>query len=753
MPAFLCSNEETNSANTASGGLLFFANSGYPIEYSFSTEKARSLYGLRRDRAVNVMNTVLSLFTSHYFFIFLKVKDERKCRLSLDSERLREEQDLALLKEYYGSSAGSKDELTEKNELCNTEEWEGYISGSAPLSEEPFFLTRSKQMLLFGGCSYNTAVAVDKWLLDNELVKYRSGAWRLGKKKSNGREFGSYREFALTEKFWEFIREVELTLPNEEQLLCTRGFFFNAIKLINKYGDKSETVNSYITETDPVKKEAIAREIFADRVKKPLGRIDYDYYTELTDSVETYHPVFKSSFTKGPSLRYFHPLASTRNEKNDAHERKDMLENLAGMYFYSLQHGGKKSIYKHVRKFTFESRKEALVAESSETVEGTDNVILLQSDGVVFIDENVGEMFGVTGGETEDDSESSDVSAEPAAFAHSNDFVVSEKARNAIQRTIKNSYDSGVFHYRQYDVNASIYRLSYNLGNMTTLGHERDFYVMFAEKLGVREGLNPKAVRYITKKMLMPIYMKPGSLIFKARAYGDVVRRAKGKLHAGEKLTHWFMYRYACENELERSRVLDARCLSVLLGEDILSEESLVSAYRRVRSTLEDMFNLNKLFGKYIFTLESFVMLEMLKDIQDNHPEIMAVPVFDALYMTTPHEDDYLTDEELNKLYDKAVSKVTKEFFAHGKLARYLKNAPVSGRSAEEAERIAAEYEERMSKLTRKRGAAPAEDTTLSVSDVYAHNREVAKGKAAAVGKLIAAYREKAEAVKTAEAA
>lgn len=175
----------------------------------------------------------------------------------------------------------------------------------------------------------------------------------------------------------------------------------------------------------------------------------------------------------------------------------------------------------------------------------------------------------------------------------------------------------------EFDVNASIYRLSYNLGHGKPLSHDIDLYQMIYEACGWDKPWNKK-VRTMFKDLLMPAYMKECALKYRTYLYE---RRQRY---------------YASCSKTDKEFVNQCEQIEAFFG------DKLDNIFERVRIALHKVLNLKSFCQAEIFIYESNLHLIMLTKFKNMG--IIASNVYDGFYMPK----GVLTQAEFEKIYDEA---------------------------------------------------------------------------------------------------
>ena len=186
--------------------------------------------------------------------------------------------------------------------------------------------------------------------------------------------------------------------------------------------------------------------------------------------------------------------------------------------------------------------------------------------------------------------------------------------------------------FEEFDTNASIYRLSYALGNKKLLSHDIDVYEMIYNDCNFSIPWS-KDVRNIFKQLLMPIYMREWSIAFKCLMY--------------DKWSRWTTFYFeSTKKEYEFYKQF----------EDLL-HLPLREILDRVCAAMHRAFNLDKFYMAQIFIHESNLHILMLKKFFDLG--IKTINVYDGFYFI----NGTMTQELYDKIYDEATMELLNDYF------------------------------------------------------------------------------------------
>lgn len=183
----------------------------------------------------------------------------------------------------------------------------------------------------------------------------------------------------------------------------------------------------------------------------------------------------------------------------------------------------------------------------------------------------------------------------------------------------------------EFDTNASIYRLSYSLGNGCSASHDVDLYELIYKECGFDAEWN-QDLRDKFKQLLMPIYMREWSINFKCLEF--------------KKQSHWKKFISKQTEEVFKFNKYFVDLLKLPL-KDILN--TVCAAMHRV-------FNLDKFYKAEIFIHESNLHILMCKKFKDMG--IQTIDVYDGFYFI----EGTMTKELFNTVYDEATLELLEDY-------------------------------------------------------------------------------------------
>lgn len=208
------------------------------------------------------------------------------------------------------------------------------------------------------------------------------------------------------------------------------------------------------------------------------------------------------------------------------------------------------------------------------------------------------------------------VTKNPEIPGHENDMVRKKMLSNFFN-TDKNIVE--------FDTNASIYRLSYALGNNKLANHTDDIYRLVFNECNFNVYW-AKTFRTNFKELLMPIYMKEGSIEYTCFEY--------------KKQRRW---KYFISKEMEK------RYNFYKYFEDTLQMD-LKDILTTVQKAMHKVFNMDKFYQSNIFIHESNLHILMLKRFKELN--IQTIDVYDGFYFI----EGTMTQELYNEIYDDALN-------------------------------------------------------------------------------------------------
>ena len=183
----------------------------------------------------------------------------------------------------------------------------------------------------------------------------------------------------------------------------------------------------------------------------------------------------------------------------------------------------------------------------------------------------------------------------------------------------------------EIDTNASIYRLSYALGNKKCADSKIDMYKLIFDACNFNLEWT-KEFRYNFKYILMPIYMRESSIKFRSLTYES------------KKDWKWFSSKSE-EKELKFYKYLEQEL-------DMPIYDILVI----IKDAMHKIFNLDKFYRADIFIYESNLHILMLKIFKDMR--IKTINVYDGFYFIR----GTMTPELYNKVYEQATNQLLKNY-------------------------------------------------------------------------------------------
>lgn len=177
----------------------------------------------------------------------------------------------------------------------------------------------------------------------------------------------------------------------------------------------------------------------------------------------------------------------------------------------------------------------------------------------------------------------------------------------------------------EFDTNASIYRLSYALGNKLTAMHTDDMYRKVFEECNF-EGVSwSKEFRKYFKLILMPIYMKESSIAYACNEY----KYKKNWTNLTEIIKKKFeVYKYLINT-------LHMKLFDILM---------------KIKVAMHKVFNLEKFYRANIFIHESNLHIIMIKLF--NSLGIKTLNVYDGFYFIK----GTMNQEKYDIIYDTAIN-------------------------------------------------------------------------------------------------
>ena len=194
---------------------------------------------------------------------------------------------------------------------------------------------------------------------------------------------------------------------------------------------------------------------------------------------------------------------------------------------------------------------------------------------------------------------------------------------------------------QEFDTNASIYRLSYNLGHNKCLPHDVDMYEILYNACGWNKPWSPE-VRKMFKDLIMPIYMKESSLKYRTFIYE---RRQRYLDHCKKSDKDYVV---ACQ-KVEK-----------------YFDDTLLNITEKVRVALHEVLNLKAFCQAEIFIYESNLHILMLEKLKSRG--IIASNVYDGFYVP----EGSITKQEFEDLYDEATRELKKNLKSVKKIKKVV---------------------------------------------------------------------------------
>ena len=179
----------------------------------------------------------------------------------------------------------------------------------------------------------------------------------------------------------------------------------------------------------------------------------------------------------------------------------------------------------------------------------------------------------------------------------------------------------------EFDTNASIYRLSYALGNKECASFDVDIYKLIFDKCKFNIRWSGE-IRKKFKTLLMPIYMRENSIKFRCLNY--------------EKRKYWTWF----ANKKDKEECEFYKYLEEQIGMPIYD------ILMTVKKSMHEIFNLNKFYRANIFIYESNLHILMFKIFKDLG--IKTINVYDGFYFV----EGTMTKELYNAVYKQATEEL-----------------------------------------------------------------------------------------------
>lgn len=187
----------------------------------------------------------------------------------------------------------------------------------------------------------------------------------------------------------------------------------------------------------------------------------------------------------------------------------------------------------------------------------------------------------------------------------------------------------------EYDVNGSIYRLTYNINHDKFLPFSADIYKRILNNCNFKKTW-PKdkhdSFRTAFKQILMPIYMKPYIIGYKASQWEYINKYYAGHPRKYQRLSK-------LEQEFYETYSIFVNALGI----------SVKDFLEAVRSAMYATLNAKSFSGSNIFTIESNLHLLIRKKLLDKG--IKCVNVYDGFYVVKSQ----ISKAEFNKIYNESL--------------------------------------------------------------------------------------------------
>lgn len=216
-----------------------------------------------------------------------------------------------------------------------------------------------------------------------------------------------------------------------------------------------------------------------------------------------------------------------------------------------------------------------------------------------------------------------------------NNYWRSSKARTDMLKSMLNVNMKDI---TEYDVNGSIYRLTYNLNHDKLLPFDTDIYEQIWNNCNFNlswSDKNKEKFRKEFKLILMPIYMKPHSISYTANQWEYIHKYYAGHPRKYQKL-----------NKVDRLMHERFELFTTALNIDVKT------FLETVRNAMYITLNTKTFIKSDIFTLESNLHILIRRKLLDIG--IKCVNVYDGFYVIK----DQLTKLEFSKIYDICVQEL-----------------------------------------------------------------------------------------------
>lgn len=221
------------------------------------------------------------------------------------------------------------------------------------------------------------------------------------------------------------------------------------------------------------------------------------------------------------------------------------------------------------------------------------------------------------------------VNPEHTEKINENNYWRSSRARTDM---LKSMLGTNMKDITEYDVNGSIYRLTYNLNHDTLLPFDYDIYEQIWNNCGFDipwSGRNRETFRKAFKLVLMPIYMKPHAIGYTANQWEYIHKYYAGRPRKYQKLSKDEQIFY------ERFELF-VNALNI----------DIKTFLTKVRESMYVTLNTKKFVKSDIFTLESNLHILIRRHLLDKG--IKCVNVYDGFYVIKSQ----LSKDEFSEIYN-----------------------------------------------------------------------------------------------------
>ena len=183
----------------------------------------------------------------------------------------------------------------------------------------------------------------------------------------------------------------------------------------------------------------------------------------------------------------------------------------------------------------------------------------------------------------------------------------------------------------EFDTNASIYRLSYALGNNCVASHDVDIYELVFDACDFNIEWT-KDLRDKFKQLLMPIYMREWAISYRCMQYNYQC--------------HW---KYFISKQVEQTFLFYKSLVTTL-------KRSLKDILTAIANAMHKIFNLDKFYKADIFIHESNLHIIMCRKFKELG--IRTIDVYDGFYFI----EGTMTQELYDKIYDEATVELLNDY-------------------------------------------------------------------------------------------